>query len=416
MLNVEPRFALRKPMATLRALAVWGPGLLVMLADTDAGNVVTAAQSGAMWGYRLLPLTLLLIPLLFMVQELTIRLGIFTARGHAALIRDTFGRGWAWLSIASLAVATIGSLITEFTAIAGIGALYGISRDITLPLAVVLLLTVVATGSYRRVEWLALAVGLFEIAFIAVAWAAHPTFAQLASEATRLPLANHAFLYLGAAIIGTTFNPWMIFYQQSATVQRRLRPRDLTQARWDTGIGALLTQCLTGAVLIAAAALLPGARDHIRLETVGDISQAFVPLMGSKTGRLIFSLGVLGASLVAAIVSSLAFAWSIEELASTPRTHDSRLLAADLFSSIYVASVGGAAALAWAVRDLVSLNIAAQVLNAFLMPLVLGFLIALAARVLPHNTRLRGVYLWLVIVTTTIVCSIGIYGGIVGVT
>src|SRR3984957_10341026 len=126
-----------------RSIAVWGPGLLVMLADTDAGNVVTAAQSGAQWGYRLLPLLLLLIPMLYLVQELTVRLGIYTGRGHGELIREQFGVGWACLSSLGLAAATIGSLITEFTAVAGIGELYGLPRSLTLPLATALLLFVV---------------------------------------------------------------------------------------------------------------------------------------------------------------------------------------------------------------------------------------------------------------------------------
>src|SRR5580658_5369486 len=93
-----------------RSIAVWGPGLLVMLADTDAGNVVTAAQAGAQWGYRLLPLVLILIPMLYMVQELTVRLGISTGQGHCELIRVRFGLGWARLSTLGLAGAVVGSL------------------------------------------------------------------------------------------------------------------------------------------------------------------------------------------------------------------------------------------------------------------------------------------------------------------
>jgi Mn2+/Fe2+ NRAMP family transporter len=111
-----------------RRIAVWGSGLLVMLADTDAGNVVTAAQAGTQWGYRLLPLLLFLIPVLYMVQELAVRLGIYTGRGHGELIRERLGPGWAWLSMAGLAAAAIGSLITEFTGVAGIGEMYGLSR------------------------------------------------------------------------------------------------------------------------------------------------------------------------------------------------------------------------------------------------------------------------------------------------
>src|SRR5580704_16522168 len=116
-----------------------------MLADTDAGNVVTAAQAGAQWRYRLLPLLLLLMPMLYMVQELTVRLGIYTGRGHGELIRERFGIGWAWLSTTGLAAAVIGSLITEFTGVAGIGELYGLSREFTLPLAAATLLAIVAT-------------------------------------------------------------------------------------------------------------------------------------------------------------------------------------------------------------------------------------------------------------------------------
>jgi NRAMP (natural resistance-associated macrophage protein)-like metal ion transporter len=164
-----------------------GPGLLVMLADTDAGNVVTAAQAGAQWGYRLLPLVLLLIPMLYMVQELTVRLGICTGRGHGELIRGQFGAGWAWLSTAGLVAATIGSLVTEFTGVAGIGELYGLSRSLTLPIATAALLTVVITGSYRRVERTAIVIGLFELAFFVVALAAQPNLKTMAKDAVDLP-------------------------------------------------------------------------------------------------------------------------------------------------------------------------------------------------------------------------------------
>ncbi|HLY00801.1 MAG TPA: divalent metal cation transporter, partial [Roseiarcus sp.] len=202
----------------VRSLAVWGPGLLVMLADTDAGNVVTAAQAGAEWGYRLLPLVLLLIPMLAMVQELTVRLGLATGLGHGELIRARFGPGWAWLSTLGLAGAVIGSLITEFTGVAGVGELFGLSRSFTLPLAAAALLIIVASGSYKRVERTALIIGLFQLAFFIVAWAAHPGLKALARDAIDLPLRNRDFLFMAAAVIGATFNPCMIFYQQSATV------------------------------------------------------------------------------------------------------------------------------------------------------------------------------------------------------
>jgi hypothetical protein len=137
------------PLSIARSAAVWGPGIVVMLADTDAGNVVTASQSGAQWGYRLLPLVLMLIPMLYMVQELTVRLGLYTGRGHGELIRERFGVGWAYVSTLGLSAAVIGSLITEFTGVAGIGELLGLSRSLTLQLAAATLLIIVASGSYK---------------------------------------------------------------------------------------------------------------------------------------------------------------------------------------------------------------------------------------------------------------------------
>ena len=385
-----------------------------MLADTDAGNVVTGAQAGAKWGYRLLPLLLLLIPMLYMVQELTVRLGIYAKCGYGELIRQRFGARWAWLSIAGLAAATIGSLVTEFTGVAGIGELYGVPRAGSLTIAAAALLAVVATGSYRRVERLAIFIGLFELAFFAVAWAAHPNPAIMAKDALDLPLGNREFMYLAAAIIGAVFNPWMIFYQQSAIADKKLHPGDLKASRWDTVIGAIITQCLTGAVLIAAAATLAPNGGSTNIGTIGEISAALSNLLGEDFGRCVFSIGVLGASAVAAIVSSLALAWGIGEAAGYRRSLESHPFEVKWFYGVYTASVVGAAALVWLVPNLVRLNIGAQVLNAFLLPLVLGLLLALAMKTLPEPVRPRGLYLWVLICISASVIVFGLFGGVWG--
>ena len=116
----------RVRLSLLPWLSVLGPGLLVMLADTDAGSLILSAQSGAVWGYRLLLLQFILIPILFIVQELTVRLGLVTGMGHGELIKKHFGRGWAWLSVSTLVVCCIGALITEFTGLAAVGQSFGV--------------------------------------------------------------------------------------------------------------------------------------------------------------------------------------------------------------------------------------------------------------------------------------------------
>ena len=396
----------------VRALAVWGPGILVMLADTDAGNVVAAAQGGALFGYRLLPLILLLIPMLYLVQELTARLGVYTGRGHAELIRERYGLGSALFAVGGLAAAAIGSLVTEFTAVAGIGEMFGLPRSLTLPMAAAALLTIVGAGAYRRVERAAIVFGLFELAFFAVAWTAHPSLAAMASDAVRLPFGDRQFLYMVAAIIGATFNPWMIFYQQSATVDKRLQPADLRHARIDTAVGAVLTQCLTGAVLIAAAAAFAHGAKPASLSSVGEISGALTPALGATAGKVVFGAGVLGASLVAAIVASLALAWGVGEIAGYRRTLELHPFANGWFYAVYVLCVAGSALAVWTASDLVWLNVAAQVLNAFLMPLVIGFLVALAATALPEPCRVGGWRLRLIVGICAVVSALGVIGGL----
>jgi NRAMP (natural resistance-associated macrophage protein)-like metal ion transporter len=397
-----------------RFLAVFGPGLVVMLADTDVGSVITAGQSGVQWGYRLLLLQFLLVPILYMVQELTVRLGVFTGRGHGELIRDTFGPFWAWVSAAGLGIATVGALLTEFSGVAGVGELYGVPRFASLPIAAIALLAVVFTGSYRRVERVAIAVGLFELAFFFVAFAAHPDPAAMLRGSVDIPFRNTDYMYLAAANIGAVIMPWMIFYQQSAIADKRLRAEHFAAARWDTAVGAVITQLVMAAVLVACAATIGRGNAAASLSSVGDMSQALTPFLGVAVGNLVFGLGVLGAGMVAAIVCSLAFAWGLGEVTGYRRSLEYHPMEARWFYGVYaICVVAGAIAVAvW--PDLVALNVGVQVMNALMLPIVLGFLIALSMQALPRAHRLQGAYLWLVLAVSAVTCGLGVFGGLSG--
>jgi NRAMP (natural resistance-associated macrophage protein)-like metal ion transporter len=402
-MNVQADRPLARRNPLRHGLAAWGPGLLVMLADTDAGNVVAAAQAGAQWNFRLLPLVLALIPALYLVQELAARLGLFTGEGFGELVRARFGKGVALLALAGLALASFGTLVTEFTGVAGIGELYGLSRDVTIPVAGLALLAVAATGAYRRAEQAALAFGLFECAFLIVAWKARPHPAAMMRDFFHAPLGDSGFLFLAAAIVCSTFSPWMVFYQQAATARRAMQRDDLPAVRADTAIGAIVTQVLTGAVLVAAAAAL-FAGDRVRgLASIGEIGEALALALGRDTALLVFSLGVLGASFAAAIVASLALSWGVAEI--FPASGGARR-----FLGLYAAGLFGAAALVRFARDLVWLNIAAQAANALLFPLVVGLLIAMTAKVLAPPVRLRGVRHAVMIVLAASVGFIGVIG------
>ena len=241
-------------------LVVVGPGVMVMLADTDAGSVITAAQSGAQFRYALVLPLLLLIPVLYLIQEMTVRLGLATRKGHGALIRESFGRHWAVLSASTLFLACVGALVTEFAGVAGVGALIGLPKWFSTTTAAVALISTVLLGRYRRVEIIGIAVGALELLFIPAAFMSHPHVGAIISASTHPLHISTNFMTLLAANVGAVVMPWMIFFQQEAVIDNGRHGLDLRRALgWaelDTGIGAVLTQIIMVAVVIASASTL----------------------------------------------------------------------------------------------------------------------------------------------------------------
>jgi len=396
-----------------RMAAVFGPGVVVMLADTDAGSIITAAQSGAEWGYRLLLLQLVLVPILYVVQELTVRLGIVSGRGHAELIREYYGRPWAWLSVGTLILACVGALLSELSGLAGVGLLFGVPAWQTMALVVIGLTLMAYTGSYLSVERSAIAIGAFELVFLVVAWQARPDAAALAAGSLAMPLGNPKYLYLVAANIGAVIMPWMVFYQQSAVVEKRLTPADLGAARWDTAIGAVVTQVIMAAVLVATAATL-GAHGHASaLDTVQQIAGAIVPYIGHDSGRVLFALGMTGSALVATIVVTLTAARTLSEVLGLKHSLEHAPREAPWFYGFYTVALAAGGLLVASGVNLVRLSVGVQVMNALLLPIVLGFLYLLARR-LPPPFRLAGPYAAIVLGVILLTAGFGLYAGLAG--
>ncbi len=402
------------PSRWRRIATVTGPGVVVMLADTDAGSIVTAAQSGAQWGYRLLLLQVVLIPILFIVQELTVRLGIVTGQGHGRGIQRHFGPVWAWISVSTLLLACAGALVTELSGIAGVGALVGIPAWISMAVVVAGLVTMTMLGSYATVERIALAVGLFELVFIYVAWRAHPDFGAMAAETVGIPLLDPNYLYLAAANVGAVIMPWMVFYQQSSVAEKGLTVADLPAARLDTAIGAVVTQIIMAAVLVVTAATI-GREGHGRpLETVQQIADAITPFVGQEAGRLMFAMGMLGASLVATIVVTLTASRTLGEVLDFKHSLGHSPKDAPAFYGVYAGALALGGALVASGVDLVRLSVGVQVMNALLLPIVLGFLFMLARRALPPPHRLAGRHAWVAGLTIAVTAGFGLYAGLRG--
>ena len=394
------------------ALAV-GPGVVVMMADTEAGSVIAAAQSGAQWGYRLLLLQFALIPALFMAQELASRLGLATRQGLAELALHRLGRLPTVLLLATLTISCVGTLMTELSGLAGVGQLYGVPVWQSSAVAAAGLLTIVVTGSYRSVERVAIALGLCELAFIALAWQARPEATEIASQMLQIPFGDRGYLYLLAASLGTCVIPWAIFYQQSASIDKGLTRTHLSAARVETLVGAVLCQTITAAVLVAAASASGhGAASAYSFDRVSEIAGAFTAAIGPAAGRVVFALGMTGGALVAAIVVCLTAAWAFGEVLGLRHSLSESPAQAPWFYGAFAAILFSGAALVGSGVNLVRLAIAVGVLNALLLPIVLGFLYWLARQELPEDLRLGGFYAAAVAIVFTIVVLLGFYAGV----
>jgi len=398
----------------VRFAAVVGPGIVVMLADTDAGSVITAAQSGAQWGYQLLLLQLILAPILFVVQELTVRLGIVSGKGHGDLIQQQFGRGWALLSVGTLVLACIGALLSELSGLAGAGLVFGVPVSLTMTIVVGGLIIMAYTSSYLSVERIAMFIGAFELVFLVVAWRAHPDPAAMLSGSLSIPWKEPTYLYLVAANIGAVIMPWMVFYQQSAVIEKKLTIDDLRAARWDTAFGAIITQVIMAAVLIATAATLGKAHTGAALDTVQQITEAITPFLGEGAGQLLFAMGMIGSALVATIVVTLTAARTMGEVLGVKHSLEHAPREAPWFYGIYTASLVIGGLFVASGVNLVSLSVGVQVMNALLLPIVLGFLYLLARR-LPEPHRLKDGYAVVVVLAILLSAGFGVFAGIAGI-
>lgn len=275
-------------------------------------------------------------------------------------------------------------------------------------------MTIVITGSYRSVERCAIFVGLFELVFILVAWMAHPSIKDILHGLTYFPVHDPKYLYLAAANIGAVIMPWMIFYQQSAIVDKGLKTDHIKISRWDTAIGAIITQIIMISVIITIAATIGKTDPGTPLKTVHQISDAITPFLGATTGRVLFALGMIGASFVAAIVVSLTAAWGLGEITGYKRSLEHKPREAPWFYLTYAAILVLGFIIVESGINLVNLSVAVNVMNALLLPIVLGFLYLLAIKALPDKYRLKGWYAIFVGIILFITTAFGFIAGIWG--
>ena len=356
-------------------LMVFGPGLIVMEADNDAGAVSTYMQAGGQYGLHLLWLLLLLLPICYFVQEMVARLGIATGKGHDAIIYERFGKWWGRFSLIDLLLVNFLTLITEFAAISlALGAMH-VSPFIAVPASAACLVLLVVSGSYLRWERIVIALCLLDLAWFVLAFMVRPDWSAVA-HSTALPglpaggLTN-GLVFLIIAIVGTTIAPWQLFFQQSCVAEKRLRFADLKWARLDTLIGSVFTVCVAGAMMLVGDY---GYRHGIAFNDPAQFAGAISPLLGHLARNCILLL-MVNAAVLGTTAISLASAWAYGEVKGWEHSLHKSLREAPGFYATYIACVAAAAGIVLIPRvplQLVILSV--QVFAGLILPSAIIFL------------------------------------------
>jgi Mn2+/Fe2+ NRAMP family transporter len=363
--------------------AVLGPGLIVMAGDNDAGAFSTYSQAGQNYGNSLLWTLVLLIPVLYVNQEMVIRLGAVTGVGHARLILERFGKFWGAFSVIDLFLLNALTIVSEFIGIA-LGLQYlGLPKIGGVLLAVAIVIGAASTGNFRRFERFAMCLVLFSLLLVPLFVLVHPSAGELGNDllVPRLPvvpeggLANVMLLIIG--IIGTTVAPWQLFFQQSYIIDKRITPRFIRYARADLVLGIVIV--IGGAIALMAAAAVTFAHhpEFGQFADTGAVAGGIQKYFGRVPG-VIFALALINYSIIGASAISLASAYAVADVLKFHHSLHRKPREAKAFYAVYAGLLLGAAALVLTPGvPLGLLTNAVQALAGVLLPSATVFLLLL---------------------------------------
>jgi Mn2+/Fe2+ NRAMP family transporter len=307
-------------LARLKTLAaIVGPGLIVMVGDNDAGAFGTYTQAGQNYGTTLLWTLMLLIPVLYVNQEMVVRLGAVSGVGHARLIFERFGRFWGAFSVIDLFLLNALTLVTEFIGVSLALRYLGLSQFWGVTASAAIIMVAASTGNFRRFERFAIFLVFGSLLLVPVILMVHPPVDQIATDFFAPKMPHDAKLsevmLLIIAIVGTTVAPWQLFFQQSYIVDKRIKPRFIRYERWDLCIGILLVIIGAVAMMGFCAEVFAGRPEF------GNYTDALGTAMGlekyaGEVPATLFALALLDASIIGAAAVSLATAYAIGDVFS----------------------------------------------------------------------------------------------------
>src|SRR5271157_3058552 len=376
--DVAPRETWRHRLITL--MAILGPGLIVMAGDNDAGAFSTYGLAGQNYGTALLWTMALLIPVLYVNQEMVLRLGAVTGVGHARLIFERFGRFWGAFSVIDLFLLNGLTIITEFIGIALALDYLGLDKTTGVIVSAALIMIAVSTGNFRRFERFAMLLVFASLLLIPIYFMVHPPLAQVARDLVvpQIPagkLSDVMLIIIG--LVGTTVAPWQLFFQQSYVIDKRITPRFIRYERLDLWLGIALV--IVGAVAIIAftAATFAGQPEFGNFTDAGGLAVGIEKYAG-RTAGVMFAIALIDAAMIGAAAVSLSTAYAIGDVFSARHSLHRKVTEAKGFYGVYVLLIAVAAAIVLTPGSpLGLLTVAVQTLAGVLLPSATVFLLVL---------------------------------------
>ncbi|MGO8956010.1 MAG: NRAMP family divalent metal transporter [Streptosporangiaceae bacterium] len=371
------RSAWRRRLVTF--LAIVGPGLIVMVGDNDAGGVSTYAQAGQNYGYSLLWVLLLLIPVLIVNQEMVVRLGAVTGVGHARLIIERFGKFWGAFSVGDLFLLNFLTIVTEFIGVSLSLRYFGVSPYISVPLAGAVLVLITVSGSFRRWERSMFVFIAASLVLVPVTLLSGPRYGSIAYHfvvpGIQGGISSGAVLLI-IAIVGTTVAPWQLFFQQSNVIDKRITPRFIQYERADTMLGSFVVVGGAASILIVADYAVRGTALAGHFTDALGIADALG--LHSRALGALFAIVLLDASIIGAAAVTLSTSYAFGDVFNLKHSLHRSFRDAKAFYAIYSAMVVVAAGVVLIPHaPLGLLTTAVQALAGVLLPSASVFLLLL---------------------------------------
>jgi NRAMP (natural resistance-associated macrophage protein)-like metal ion transporter len=379
--DYAPRATMSAKLKTL--LAIVGPGLIVMVGDNDAGAFQTYGQAGQNYGTHLLWTLLLLVPVLYVNQEMVLRLGAVTGVGHARLILERFGKFWGAFSVIDLFILNALTIVTEFIGITLAAGYLGVPKIIAVALAALIIMSAAFTGSFRRFERIAVTFCVGSLLLIPLFFMLHPSAGQMAHgfAIPSLPGTGNngmaAVMLLVIGIVGTTVAPWQLFFQQSYVIDKRITPRFMRYEKVDLWIGIVIVVLGAAALMGVTAVAFAGTKGFGNFSDAAGLANG----IGAHAGRIagvIFAIALLDASIIGAFAVSLSSAYAIGDVLGLNHSLHRGFKQAKGFYAVYAALICGAATIVLIPGSpLGLLTEGVQVLAGVLLPSATVFLLLL---------------------------------------